>query len=111
MDKGGPMIWQALWRLAASGAVIVAAWVLLGLIAREVVGLNPGYSPDTGTIWSFFLAGVVVMVSVWSLIRLWNQFLRRTAGTPDGPWSSAAPEVQSYDTRSNGVQRARGPRR
>jgi hypothetical protein len=105
------MIWQALWRLAASGAVVVAAWVLLGVIAREVVGLNPGYSPDTGTIGSFFLAGVVVMATVWSLIRLWNQFLRRTAGTPDGPWSSTIPEMPGPELRSNGVQRAKGPRR
>ncbi len=100
------MIWQALWRVAVSGAVVAAAWLVLGVIARQVVNLNPGYSADMGTIGSFFVAGLVVLVMVWSLIRLWNQFLRRTAGTPEGPWSSAAPEV-----RNNGVQRTRGPRR
>ena len=78
------MIWQTLWRVTASGVVIVGAWLLLGLIARQVVNLNPGYSPDSGTIGSFFLAGVVVVGTVWCLIRLWNQFLRRMAGTPDG---------------------------
>jgi len=99
------MIWQAVWRVAVSGAVIVVAWLVLGVIARQVVSLNPGYSPDVGTIWSFFLAGMVVMAMVFSLIRLWNQFLRRSAGTPEAPWSSAAPEV-----RSNGVHHTRGPR-
>jgi hypothetical protein len=107
------MLWQVLWRLAASCAVVVAAWSLLGFIARQVVNLNPGYAPDSSALWSFFLAGVVVMAMVWSLIRLWNQFLRRTAGTPEGPWSSAAPELDTTEWRSNGhrVTGAPGPRR
>ncbi len=67
--------WKILWRLIASSILLVVAWLVIDLLARQVFASNPGYALATGTVARYFLAGAGLTVIIWGLMRVWQPLL------------------------------------
>jgi hypothetical protein len=75
-------IWRFLWRLAASCGLVVAAWLVVDLLALDLVNLTVGDDSRAMELAAFGAAGMVVMVAVELLLRVWRPLLRPPVQRP-----------------------------
>jgi hypothetical protein len=75
-------IWRFFWRLVASCGLVVAAWLVVDLLALDLVNLTIGDDSRPAQLAAFGAAGIVVMVAVELLLRVWRPLLRPPVQPP-----------------------------